>query len=53
MPYEKVRGSGFYRQFIDSSEWPGFMRSGRAAGLKALGSLSRARHAGEPAGHVS
>lgn len=53
VPYEKVRGSGFYRQFIDSSEWPGFMRSGRAAGLKALGSLSRARHAGEPAGHVS
>ena len=53
VPYEKVRGSGFYRQFIDSSEWPGFMRSGRSAGLKALGSLSRARPAAQPAGHAS
>ena len=53
VPYEKVRGSGFYRQFIDSSEWAGFMRSGRTAGLKALGSLARARPVRQPAGHVS
>jgi NTE family protein len=53
VPYEKVRGSGFYRQFIDSSEWAGFMRSGRTAGLKALGSLARSRPVRQPAGHVS
>jgi NTE family protein len=53
VPYEKVRGAGFYRQFIDSAEWPGFMRAGRTAGLQALGSLSRTRHAGRPAGHAS
>jgi NTE family protein len=36
VPYEKVRGLGFYRQFLNNSEWPHFMRSGRAAGLDAL-----------------
>ena len=40
VPYEKVRGSGFYRQFIDSSEWPGFMRAGRVAMTKALATRS-------------
>jgi NTE family protein len=29
VPYEKVRGLGFYRQFLDTSEWPAFMRAGR------------------------
>lgn len=43
VPYEKVRGSGFYRQFIDNGEWAGFMRAGRTAGLQALGSLTRTR----------
>lgn len=43
VPYGKVRGSGFYRQFLDSSEWPGFMRAGRAAGLPALDSLAGGR----------
>ncbi len=41
VPYEKVRGSGFYRQFIDNQEWAGFMRAGRAAGQQALDSLVR------------
>ncbi|MGN6129076.1 MAG: patatin-like phospholipase family protein [Nocardioidaceae bacterium] len=39
VPYEKVRGSGFYRQFIDNDEWAGFMRAGRVAGLQALDDL--------------
>ena len=29
VPYEKVRGVGFYRQFLSTRDWPGFMR-GRA-----------------------
>jgi NTE family protein len=29
VPYDKVRGLGFYRQFLDTSEWPAFMRAGR------------------------
>ena len=45
VPYEKVRGSGFYRQFFDNREWTGFMRAGREAGLAALSSLARARTA--------
>jgi NTE family protein len=36
VPYEKVRGLGFYRQFLDSSEWPEFMRAGRARSREAL-----------------
>jgi NTE family protein len=27
---------GFYRQFLDTSEWPDFMRAGRAAARQAL-----------------
>jgi NTE family protein len=37
--YEKVRGLGFYRQFLNNREWPQFMRSGRTAGLHALDTL--------------
>ena len=39
VPYMKVRGLGFYRQFLNNSEWPQFMRSGRTAGLNALDTL--------------
>ncbi len=38
--YEKVRGLGFYRQFLNNREWPQFMRAGRASGLNALDELS-------------
>jgi len=41
VPYEKVQGLGFYRQFLDSSEWPAFMRAGRVTALEAL---ERAEH---------
>lgn len=37
VPYEKVKGVGFYRQFLNSGEWPEFMRSGREAARRALG----------------
>ncbi len=45
VPYRKVRGAGFYLQFLDNSEWGGFMRQGRLAGRDALAQLGRARRA--------
>ena len=36
VPYEKVRGVGFYRQFLNTSEWPTFMRSGRTETRRVL-----------------
>ncbi len=44
VPYWKVAGAGFYEQFLDTREWPGFMRAGRAAMSAAL-----RRHASRPA----
>lgn len=41
VPYEKVRGAGFYRQFFDNAEWPSFMRAGRESGLAAIKTLRR------------
>jgi hypothetical protein len=36
VPYGKVAGTGFYKQFLDTGEWPRFMRAGREAPLAAL-----------------
>jgi NTE family protein len=36
VPYWKVAGVGFYEQFLDTREWPDFMRAGRAAMIEAL-----------------
>jgi NTE family protein len=36
VPYWKVAGTGFYQQFLDTREWPQFMRAGRAAMLDCL-----------------
>jgi len=36
VPYEKVKGAGFYRQFLNQSDWPEFMRAGREATRSAL-----------------
>ena len=41
VPYAKVRGTGFYRQFFDNSEWGLFMAAGRTAALDALTALAR------------
>jgi NTE family protein len=41
VPYAKVRGTGFYRQFFDNSEWGPFMAAGRTAALDALAALAR------------
>jgi NTE family protein len=36
VPYWKVAGTGFYEQFLDTRDWPDFMRAGRAAMLAEL-----------------
>jgi len=36
VPYAKVRGAGFYRQFLSSRDWPAFMRAGRLHARRAL-----------------
>ena len=42
VPYETVRGVGFYRQFLNTSEWPRFMEAGRLHARQALISWDRA-----------
>ncbi len=41
VPYAKVRGTGFYRQFLNTSEWPEFMRAGRTEARRILASPSQ------------
>ena len=36
VPYWKVAGTGFYEQFLDTRDWPEFMRAGRVAMLDSL-----------------
>jgi NTE family protein len=40
VPYTKVRGAGFYRQFLGTTEWPAFMRAGRLEARRALAAWS-------------
>lgn len=52
VPYQKVRGVGFYRQFLDNSEWAAFMRAGRELALAALHDAAGTDGAaGNPAGN--
>jgi NTE family protein len=36
VPYWKVAGTGFYEQFLDTREWPQFMRAGRETMLASM-----------------
>lgn len=36
VPYAKVRGAGFYRQFLTTGEWPEFIRAGRTETRRVL-----------------
>jgi NTE family protein len=36
VPYTVVRGAGFYVQFLDHTDWPGFMRAGHRQARQAL-----------------
>jgi NTE family protein len=40
VPYRRVRGVGFYREFLDPSHWPEYMRAGREQALLALARLA-------------
>jgi hypothetical protein len=44
VPYTKVRRAGFYAEFLDRSDWPAFMQSGRTATIRALSGLRSRRH---------
>ncbi len=41
VPYSVIKGAGLYRQFVDSSQWPGFMRAGRQHTHRALLTAAR------------
>lgn len=41
VPYEKVWGAGFYREFLSTRDWPGFMSDGRLHARRALRHLDR------------
>jgi NTE family protein len=45
VPYQAIRGAGFYRQFLDTAEWPQFMAAGHEATCQAL----RRMHSGNTA----
>lgn len=48
VPYTAVSGTGFYRQFIDTTDWPGFIAAGAEQTREALRRLPSA--AAAPAG---
>jgi len=43
VPYSKVRGAGFYRQFLNTTEWPDFMRAGRIETRRVLAASAGSR----------
>ena len=43
VPYDKVRGLGFYRQFLDTTDWPAFMHAGWSTCRDALQAEERRR----------
>ena len=42
VPYEVVAGVGFYRQFLSTRDWAGFMQAGRLSARRALAARDRA-----------
>jgi NTE family protein len=46
VPYQKVAGTGFYEQFLDTSEWPFFMRAGRSSMLDVLRLMAESHRRG-------
>lgn len=51
VPYEVVQGVGFYRQFLSTRDWAGFMVAGREHGAQALRALAaRLERTDQPVG---
>ncbi|MGC9960613.1 MAG: patatin-like phospholipase family protein [Acidimicrobiales bacterium] len=48
VPYDKVRGVGFYRQFLNTRDWGSFMAAGRTETRRVLSSAFGARSASHP-----
>jgi len=48
VPYERVRGAGFYRHFLSTGEWGAFMKAGRRETRRALVAAYGLRAAGRP-----
>lgn len=48
VPYDTVKGVGFYRQFLSTRDWPEFMRQGRLAARQALMGMEQERGGHEP-----
>jgi NTE family protein len=44
VPYQKVRGVGFYRQFLSTRDWADFMRAGRSVARQALADHASGPH---------
>lgn len=40
VPYRKVRGIGFYDQFVSTDDWPGFMVAGRDHARRGVAALA-------------
>jgi hypothetical protein len=53
VPYTTVQGVGFYREFLDPSAWPTYMRLGRAQAHDAITRLLAATTPRRPAVFVS
>jgi NTE family protein len=54
--YEKVRGVGFYRQFLSTRDWPQFMAQGRMhtrTALRRLDQMTRPARPHQPVHHES
>ncbi len=53
VPYDKVRGLGFYRQFLDTTDWPAFMHAGWSTCRDTLQAEERRRanHSNGPQPH--
>ena len=50
VPYSVVSGIGIYREFLDTTHWPGFMQAGRKEALRALRRAAATPHRGASAG---
>jgi NTE family protein len=53
VPYTTVQGVGFYREFLDPSAWPTYMRLGRAQAHDAIDRLLAATTPRRPAAFLS
>lgn len=49
LPYDEIKGSKLYEQFLDRSSWPSFIRRGHEEGRRALRELAKVARTGPAA----